>query len=77
MLPLRLGMRYARLPFPVTIGGEPHEFAISGGTGLRFAQDRAGLDLALEQVWRSEGAAYSERALTLVLGLTVRPYGSR
>jgi hypothetical protein len=61
----------------VVTGGNPHEFAISGGTGLRFSHERAGVDLALEQVWRSEGASYSEHALTLILGLTVRPYGPR
>ena len=34
------------------------------GTGMRFAQERAGIDLGLEHVWRSAGA-YSERAFLL------------
>jgi hypothetical protein len=42
------------------------------GTGLRFAQDRAGIDLGLEHVWRSSGA-YSERSFLLNVGVTVRP----
>jgi hypothetical protein len=74
-LPLRLGVRYAELPFPVVTGGKPTEFGISAGTGTRFAQDRAGVDLAIEQVWRHEGPAYKERAFTLILGLSIRPYG--
>jgi hypothetical protein len=74
-LPIRLGARYARLPFPVVANGKPTEFSISAGTGTRFAQDRAGVDLALEHAWRSEGSTYKERALTLILGLSIRPYG--
>ncbi len=73
--PLRLGVRYATLPFPVTASGKPREFSLSAGTGFRFAQDRAAVDLALEQAWRSEGSAYKERVFGLILGLTVRPYG--
>jgi hypothetical protein len=49
-----------------------HEFGVSAGSGLRFAQQRAGVDLALEHVWRSEGP-YSERGFILSLGITVRP----
>jgi hypothetical protein len=74
-LPIRLGFRYAELPFPVAVGGRPKEFGISAGTGTRFAQERGGVDLSLEQVWRSEGSSYKERALTLILGLSIRPYG--
>jgi len=74
-LPVRLGVRYAELPFPVAVGGKPREFGISAGTGTRFAQERGGIDLSLEQVWRSEGSNYKERALTLILGLSIRPYG--
>jgi len=73
--PLRFGIRYATLPFPVVPGSSPHEISISTGTGFRFAQDRAAIDLALEQAWRSEGSAYKERVFGLVLGLSVRPYG--
>jgi hypothetical protein len=70
--PLRFGARYALLPFPLTPGDQGHEFGVSGGTGIRFAQQRAGVDLALEHVWRSEGV-YSERAFILTLGVSVRP----
>lgn len=70
--PLRFGVRYATLPFPLVPGSQPHEFAVSVGSGLRFAQDRAGIDLGLEHAWRSSGA-FSERSLLLNVGVTVRP----
>jgi hypothetical protein len=75
-LPIRLGARYADLPFPIVPGGRPKEWALSVGTGVRFAQERAGVDLALEQVWRSQGAPYKERGLSVVFGLSIRPYGA-
>ena len=70
--PLRLGIRYGTLPFPLTTGEQPKEFGISAGTGIRFAQDRAGVDLGLEHVWRSAGA-FKERTFLVNLGVTVRP----
>ena len=70
--PLRLGARYARLPFPLVPGTRPHEIGVSAGSGIRFAQQRAGIDLALEHVWRS-GGAYKERGFILSLGVSVRP----
>jgi len=70
--PLRFGARYGSLPFLLVPGEQPHEFGVSIGSGIRFAQDRAGIDLGLEHVWRSAGA-YSERALLVNLGMTVRP----
>lgn len=76
-LPLRLGVRYAELPFPVITGAKPKEWSISAGTGTRFAQERGGVDLTLEQAWRSEGTGYKERALTFLLGLSIRPYGEQ
>lgn len=76
-LPIRFGARYAQLPFPVEAGARPREIALSLGSGTRFAQDRAGIDLTLEHQWRSESSRYSERALTLVIGLSVRPYSGR
>jgi hypothetical protein len=75
-LPLRFGVRYAQIPFPVEEGAKPREFSLSLGTGLRFAQDRAGVDVGLEHAWRSESSRYKERALALVIGLTLRPYGT-
>jgi hypothetical protein len=70
--PIRLGARYATLPFPLVPGQQGHELGVSLGTGMRFAQQRAGLDLALEHVWRSEGL-YSERGFLVSLGISVRP----
>ncbi|HSB55666.1 MAG TPA: hypothetical protein VLD58_15000 [Gemmatimonadales bacterium] len=74
-LPIRLGVRYADIPFPVQQGGKPKEFSISAGTGTRFAAERGGIDFTLEQAWRSEGSSYKERAFTFMFGLSIRPYG--
>jgi long-subunit fatty acid transport protein len=70
--PIRLGARYATLPFPLVPGEQGHEFGVSLGTGMRFAQQRAGIDLSLEHLWRSEGV-YSERAFLISVGVSVRP----
>ncbi len=70
--PLRLGARYATLPFTLVSGEQGHEVGVSAGTGLRFAQQRAGVDLAIEHVWRSEGV-YSENGFLISLGVSVRP----
>jgi hypothetical protein len=39
---------------------------------MRFGRERAGIDLTVEHVWRSEDV-YSERAFLLGLGISVRP----
>jgi hypothetical protein len=70
--PIRFGAHYARLPFPLLPGEQGHEFGASVGSAVRFAQQRAGLDLTVEHVWRSEGA-YSERTFIVSLGISVRP----
>lgn len=70
--PIRFGVRFGTLPFPLVPGQQPKEVGLSVGSGIRFAQQRAGIDLGLEHVWRSAGA-YSERALMVTLGVTVRP----
>ena len=70
--PLRLGARYATLPFPLEVGQQPTEFAVSIGTGARFAQQRGGVDLALEHVRRSAGA-FKERSFLVSVGVSVRP----
>ncbi|MEO8635457.1 MAG: hypothetical protein ABI587_09305 [Gemmatimonadales bacterium] len=75
-LPIRWGVRYAQLPFSVLPNGAAKEFDLSLGTGVRFAQERAAIDLALEHAWRSEGSQYKERAFTLIFGLSIRPYGA-
>lgn len=70
--PIRVGAHYARLPFPLIPGQQGHEFGVSAGSGMRFAQQRGGIDLTLEHVWRSEGV-YTERAFVLSVGMSVRP----
>lgn len=70
--PIRLGAHYGRLPFPLVPGEQGHEFGVSAGSGMRFAQQRGGIDLTVEHVWRSEGV-YSERGLVISLGMSVRP----
>jgi hypothetical protein len=70
--PLRLGAHYATLPFSLVPGHQGHELGVSVGSGLRFAQQRAGIDLAVEHVWRSEGV-YSENGFLISLGISVRP----
>jgi hypothetical protein len=72
--PLRIGVRYAQLPFLLEgVSDQPRETGISIGTGVRFAGQRGGLDVALERTWRSAGSDYKERAWLLVIGLSVRP----
>lgn len=71
--PLRLGFRWAKLPFPVTAGAQVKEYGVSVGTGYTFAADRAGLDVAVERTWRRQDARYNERAWLVSLGVTVRP----
>jgi hypothetical protein len=71
--PIRFGGRYVTLPFPLIQGGEQgHEVAVSAGSGVRFAQQRAGVDLAIEHVWRSEGV-YKENGFIVSVGISVRP----
>ncbi|HEV8125882.1 MAG TPA: hypothetical protein VGP80_16670 [Gemmatimonadales bacterium] len=72
--PIRLGVRYAQLPFLLEgVSDQPHELGISIGSGVRFAGQRGGLDVALERTWRSAGSDHKEKAWLLVIGLSVRP----
>jgi opacity protein-like surface antigen len=71
--PWRFGVRYATLPFPVRADQQAHEYGLSAGTGIRFTGGRGGLDLALEQIWRSDGAGFTERATVVTLGVSLRP----
>jgi hypothetical protein len=73
--PVRLGVRYATLPFPLTADAQPREHSISLGTGRRFAAERGGFDLAIERVWRSQGSGYTESATLVTIGFSVRPGG--
>lgn len=71
--PLRLGVRYAQLPFPVVTGQRGKEVMASLGTGFRFTGQRGSLDIALERAWRSDGGGFTERTFMLSIGLGVRP----
>lgn len=77
--PLRIGARYGTLPFligsdPATPPIQPHEFAVSVGTGARFARQKGGIDMSLERVWRrASGSGISETAWLLYTGFSIRP----
>lgn len=71
--PLRLGLRYAQLPFPVVAGQEGKELQLSFGTGFRFTADRGSLDIALERTWREDAGSFRERTFMLSVGVGIRP----
>jgi hypothetical protein len=70
-LPLRLGLRYATLPFSPN-GEQPKELALSAGTTASLARGRAHFDVAAERVMR-DGGGLEEKAWQITLGFTVRP----
>lgn len=72
-LPVRIGIRTATLPFPLAEGAQASEFAVAGGTGVRFANGRAAADFGLERYWRSSDGGFSEDGWTLVVGLVLKP----
>lgn len=72
--PLRMGVHYAELPFPIEAGGKGREVGVSIGTGVRMGfGGRGSFDLALQRIWRSEGTPYRENAFQLTTGFSVRP----
>lgn len=71
--PIRLGVHYATLPFPLRVGKQAHEVGLAAGTGFRFVGGRGGVDFALQQLWRSDGDGYSERATVVTVGVSIRP----
>ena len=71
-MPLRLGARYATLPFAPAGREQPHELVLTAGTGLPFANNRAIIDATLERIMR-DGAGVSERAWMLTVGVSLRP----
>jgi hypothetical protein len=71
--PIRLGFRYAKLPFPLTTEGEAREYGVSVGSGYSFGQDRATIGFSVERAWRDQTEAYQETAWILTAGVTVRP----
>jgi len=57
-LPLRLGARYAQLPFRWSAASEfPNERAVTGGLGLSFGGGAALFDASAERGWRGGAAA--------------------
>ena len=74
--PLRVGARYGTLPFLIGDGPtyQPSEFALSIGTGARFAKQHGAVEMSLERVWRNaSGSGISEKAWLLYTGLNIRP----
>lgn len=71
--PIRLGFRYAELPFLLETTSQPSELALSIGTGIRFARNLGGIDLAVERVRRTQGVSYTETAWQATVGISVRP----
>ena len=70
-IPLRLGFRYAQLPFSPS-DDQPRELAASLGSGIRFASDRARIEFSAERISR-KGAGADEKAWYLTFSVTVRP----
>jgi hypothetical protein len=78
-LPLRFGVHFRTLPFPVTTGAQPRELGLSLGTGLIVARQGTGgpptalLSLALDYARRSADGGYGESAFMFAAGVTIRP----
>jgi hypothetical protein len=68
--PLRLGLRYATLPFSAR-PEQAHDFTLSAGTALRLAQ-RVSADLVVERSTRS-GAGAREQVWYFGVGVSVAP----
>lgn len=69
---LRLGGDRRTLPF-LAGGAEVREFLLAGGFGIPLAFGRASLDAAVQRAARDASVGVRERAVTLSIGLTVRP----
>lgn len=69
--PLRVGFRYATLPFSPT-DDQPRELGVSAGVGMVFAGGRGVIDAALERARRT-GAGSSETAWQISWTVTIRP----
>lgn len=72
-LPVRFGVRYGTLPFPLVPGPQPTEIAVSLGTGLRFGSGKASFDVAGEYVKRDQGPDWRETSWLLTAGVEIRP----
>jgi hypothetical protein len=69
--PIRLGARYATLPFSPTTE-QPHELHLAAGTRIRFAERHAQFDFTVERIMR-EGGNATERVWHFILGLELVP----
>ena len=70
----RRTVRHAPVPHRGGCPVQPHEFALSIGTGARFARQKGGIDISLERVWRSASdTGISERGWLLYTGFSIRP----
>ncbi len=69
--PLRVGVRYATLPFSAT-DQQPHELDVALGIGAAMAGGRGVVDVALERAMRRGGGA-SENAWQFLWTVTIRP----
>ena len=72
-LPIRFGVRYANLPFALSAGDWPDELGVSIGTGMRFARGHGGVDLALQEAYRTDGAGRKEYATLFSIAVILRP----
>lgn len=70
-LPLRLGIRYAKLPFSPTTE-QPRELDLAGGTALTLGRGRVKVDVTVERALRDGGGA-KERAWQFSLGVQLQP----
>lgn len=70
-IPLRLGVRYAQLPFSPN-ADQPHEWIVTVGSAYPFASNRALIEATLERILR-DGAGAQERVWQLTLGLSLIP----
>ncbi|MCH7714843.1 MAG: hypothetical protein IH876_01820 [Gemmatimonadetes bacterium] len=69
--PLRVGVRYAQIPFSHNTE-QPTEWNFSLGTGTPFASNRAAIDVAVERFQR-DGASARERGWYVMVGITITP----
>jgi hypothetical protein len=69
-IPLRLGVRYATLPFSGR-AEQAHDVTLAAGSGISFAR-RVFVDVAVERALRS-GAGAEERLWQFAVGLSVVP----
>ena len=71
--PLRAGVRYAQLPYPIIEGSRGSELQLSLGTGFRFTANRGSVDFAIERAWRDDDAGLKEKSFMFTFGVGIRP----